>query len=63
MSGFPRGKPGETAADVDILVTAGAGPGLRARLARFGVQVIITDILLPDQALDRLNHALGELTC
>ena len=22
MSGFPRGKPGETAADVDILVTA-----------------------------------------
>lgn len=36
---------------VDVLVTAGAGPGLRARLARFGVQVIITDILLPDQAL------------
>ena len=37
--------------DIDILVTAGAGPGLRARLARHGVQVVITDILLPDQAL------------
>ncbi len=37
--------------DIDILVTAGAGPGLRSRLARHGVQVIITDILLPDQAL------------
>ncbi|MBN8214607.1 MAG: hypothetical protein J0M09_16925 [Xanthomonadales bacterium] len=37
--------------DVDILITAGAGPGLQARLARFGVQVIITDVLLPDQAI------------
>lgn len=37
--------------DVDVLVTAGAGPGLRARLARLGVQVVVTDILLPDQAV------------
>ncbi len=37
--------------DVDVIITAGAGPGLQARLARHGVQLIITDILLPEQAL------------
>ena len=37
--------------DVDVIITASAGPGLQARLARHGVQLIITDILLPEQAL------------
>lgn len=37
--------------DVDVLITAGAGPGLQTRLARLGVQLVITDILLPEQAL------------
>lgn len=37
--------------DVDILITAGAGPGLVSRLARHGVQVVVTDVLLPEQAI------------
>lgn len=37
--------------DIDILITAGIGPGLQARLARLGVRVIVTDVLLPDQAI------------
>lgn len=37
--------------DVDVLITAGAGPGLQARMARHGVQLIVTDVLLPDQAI------------
>lgn len=37
--------------DIDILITAGIGPGLQTRLARLGVRVIVTDVLLPDQAI------------
>lgn len=37
--------------DIEVLITAGAGPGLVARMARLGVQVIVTDVLLPEQAI------------
>ncbi|WP_162111074.1 NifB/NifX family molybdenum-iron cluster-binding protein [Pseudoxanthomonas mexicana] len=37
--------------DVDVIITASAGPGLQARLARHGVHLGVTDILLPEQAL------------
>ncbi|WP_155944534.1 NifB/NifX family molybdenum-iron cluster-binding protein [Pseudoxanthomonas sp. Root630] len=50
----------EALRDVGVLVTAGAGRKLQARLMQLGVQVVIADILLPEQALAAWRE--GKLT-
>ncbi len=37
--------------DVDVLITAGAGPGLKRRLQASGIELFVTDMLVPQHAL------------
>lgn len=37
--------------DVDVVITAGAGPGLQRRLQALGVELFVTDMLMPEHAL------------
>ena len=37
--------------DVHVLITAGAGPGLQRRLHASGIELYVTDMLVPEHAL------------